>query len=148
MKSRMITDRTSPTHDPLARWLRIWDHVGTLSIGFCRPSALAPRNRFGHRARFKHLAWHRHWTTHGTIETPSFMGQTWRSYRGFVSFLKENISTRELESLDLHLSDLEEMGDEALRLFSDIVHWKAYDLGCETPKKTEKVLRKISVRLP
>ena len=46
------------------------------------------------------------------------------------------------------LSDLEEMGDEALRLFSDIVHWKAYDLGCETPKKIEKVLRKISVRLP
>ena len=98
--------------------------------------------------QFEHLAWYRHWTTHGTVELASIQGETWRKCRGMVAFLRENLSTRELEIHEMHLKDIEDLGDEALRLYYSLVHWLAIDLGCSTPKKTEKVCRKIGVGLP
>jgi len=96
--------------------------------------------------RFSYLAWHRHWTTHGQIPTKSFIGETWRRQRGLVEFHRWNLSTDELEALEIHLSDLDDMGDEALSLYSDIWSWITVDLGCSTPKKTEKFIRKVGVR--
>lgn len=48
----------------------------------------------------------------------------------------------------MHLSDLEDMGDEAVSLYSDIWDWLTIDLGCATPKTTENVVRKIGITLP
>jgi len=48
----------------------------------------------------------------------------------------------------MHLSDLDDMGDEAVSLHSDIWVWLTVDLGCSTPKKTKNVARKIGVTLP
>ncbi|WP_084367973.1 hypothetical protein [Rhizobium sp. RU36D] len=98
--------------------------------------------------RFSYLAWHRHWTTHGTITNGTFEGQTWRKQKGFVNFERLNLSTKMLEVLEMHLSDLEDMGDEAVSLYSDIWDWLTIDLGCATPKTTENVVRKIGITLP
>lgn len=97
--------------------------------------------------RFEELAWFRHWTTHGTVEEISTRGETWRSQKGLVSLLRQNLSTREFEVYDLHLSDIEEMGDEALSLFTGLVEWMAFGLGCSTPKKTEQFCREGGMRL-
>jgi hypothetical protein len=97
--------------------------------------------------RFSFLAWHRHWTTHGTSDTRSILGATWRANKGYVALSRQHISTREWEDFDIHLCDIEEMGDEALALFSALVEWKAFDLGCSTPKRTEKFCREGGMRL-
>lgn len=96
--------------------------------------------------RFDNLAWYRNWTTHGTAE--SVNGETWRKDRGLVSFLRQNLSTREFEVHELHLSDIESMGDEALSIFSDLVNWMALRLGCSTPKKTKEFCRNGGMTLP
>lgn len=97
--------------------------------------------------RFDFLAWHRHWTTHGTTHTRSITGETWRANRGLVELSRQNLTTREWEWLDLHLCDIEEMGDEALNLFTGITEWYAVELGCSTPKKTEQFCREGGMRL-
>lgn len=98
--------------------------------------------------RFSYLAWHRHWTTHGVLSNSTYEGLTWRKQRGLVALDRLNLSTSVIETLELHLSDLEDMGDEALALTNGFWDWLAVDLGCSTPKKTEKIARKIGVALP
>jgi len=97
--------------------------------------------------RFENLAWYRHWTTHGSVEEISMRGETWRGQKGLVSFLRQNLSTREFEVHDLHLNDIEAMGDEALDLYVGLVEWKALGIGCSTTKKIEKFCGEGGMRL-
>lgn len=97
--------------------------------------------------RFENLAWFRHWTTHGTVEEPSMRGETWRGQKGVVSFLRQNLSTREFEVHDLHLTEIEAMGDEALEIYTGLIDWMAFGLGCATSKKTEQFCREGGMRL-
>ncbi len=97
--------------------------------------------------RFAHLSWYRHWTTHGEIESAYILGQTWRSKKGLVGYRRNNLSTDNSEWEELHLADIEAMGDEALAIYSQLWDWIAVDLGCSTPKKTENFVRKIRMRL-
>ena len=98
--------------------------------------------------RFSYLAWHRHWTTHGVITNGTYEGQTWKKQKGLVNFERPNLTTNMLEVFEIHLSDMDAMGDEAASLYSDIWNWLTIDLGCSTPKKTEYVIRKIGMTLP
>jgi len=98
--------------------------------------------------RFDYLAWHRHWAMHGTADMRSILGETWRANKGLVALSRRNITTREWEDLDLHLCDIEEMGDEAIALYVSLTEWLAFDLGCSTPKRTEKFCSKGGMTLP
>ena len=98
-------------------------------------------------ARFANLAWYRHWISHGTLDTASIKGETWRANGGMVDYCRQNLSTREREWHGLHVCDIEAMGDEALELLTGFTEWMAYDLGCSTPKRTEKFCREGGMRL-
>jgi hypothetical protein len=98
--------------------------------------------------RFNWLAKERHWLAHGIETEASFIGATWRKQGGWIEYRRSNRKTNAIDWRQYHLCHLEEMGDEALHLASDIMDWLTVDLGCATPKKTEKVARKIGRRLP
>ena len=75
-------------------------------------------------------------------------GATWRKQQGRVTFLRRSLADGEFEYRDYSLDDLEFFGDQARALASGFWDWLTEDLGCSTPTKTKKVIRKIGVRLP
>lgn len=95
---------------------------------------------------FAELADHRRWTTHGSASDDTWTGQTYKKHRSWVRLGRDNLTTGIREYRDYQLSDLEYFGDVARDLSGDFWDWLTVDLGCATPKKTEKVLRKIGVR--
>jgi hypothetical protein len=99
-------------------------------------------------SEFDRLSKQRKWLAHGHTPTHAIVGETWRKWGGYVSFQMEDRATGKMSWVDPHLSEIEEMGDELLKFSTDIWVWLARDLGASTPKKTEKVIRKIRVRAP
>ena len=97
---------------------------------------------------FARLAQHRTWTAHGSTTDDTYTGETYRKHGSWVRYKRRNLSTGQYELRDYQLSELEEMGDLARNLATWFWEWLCEDLGCSTPKKTEKVIRRIGVGLP